>query len=161
MYFSVWDMFCGWSGWSFRTHVVAAGASGAFYELTPSPWQEYHPFSTLGRNHYDYHGLHAWRIGVNCLRQTEHEPMVRLFVVGETWSRKFNLPDPLWEKLHDEPHQSNRYFRVDSIYHADGHLIARHPSFLDQHRTAWLAASLQGQSGPEHVRLTVASQFTH
>ncbi|HIK95579.1 MAG TPA: hypothetical protein EYG03_26840, partial [Planctomycetes bacterium] len=28
MYFTVWDMFCGWSGWSYRTHVVAEGESG-------------------------------------------------------------------------------------------------------------------------------------
>ena len=161
MYFTVWDMFCGWSGWSFRTHVVAEGASGALYELTPTPWTAYRPFSTLGREHYDYHGHHASRIGVNCLRQTEHEPIVRMFVVEETWSKKFNLPDSLWSRIHEEPRRSHHYFNVNTIHHPDGQLMARHPSFLDRQRTTWLASSLQGRKGQEHVQMTVTSPFTN
>jgi hypothetical protein len=147
MYFTVWDMFCGWSGWSYRTHVIAEGESGQFYALTPTPWGEYHPYGNLGREHYDSFGRHAANIGVNCLNQTQHEPMKRLLVIEETWSKKFNLPDPLWHCIHEEPRRPNRYFHVNSVFEPDGRLISRHPSFHETHRASWLAASLRGQSG--------------
>ena len=161
MYFTVWDMFCGWSGWSFRTHVIAEGESGQFYDLTSTPWDEYHPYSDLGRHHYDSFGNHAGQIGMNCLRQTVHEPILQMFVVEETWSKKFNLPDRLWEQVHDEPRQSHHYFHINSVYHPDGTPLSRNPTFLEQHRTSWLAASLRGQTGPVPEQLAVATSFAN
>lgn len=153
MYFTVWDMFCGWSGWSFRTHLIAEGESGQFYQLTPTPWGAFQPYSDLGREHYDAFHNHAWKIGTNCLRQTQHEPMVRMILVEETWSKKFNLPDPLWSQLHEEPREPHHYFHVNATYRPDGTLISRHSTFHDRHRTAWLAASLQGHRGPQQSQI--------
>ena len=79
MYFVVWDMFCGWSAYASRTHVIAEGESGKFYRLTPTPWGEYHPYSDLGRQHYDPFSSHCQRIGTNVLRHTRHEPISRMW----------------------------------------------------------------------------------
>ena len=146
MYFTVWDMFCGWSGWSYRNHVIAEGESGQFYALTPTPWGEFHPYSNLGREHYDSFHSHARRIGANCLKQTDHEPMKCMYLVEETWSKKFNLPEPLWNQLHEDAPDPKHYFHVDAVYRPDGSLITMNSTFHDQHRAAWLSASLRGQS---------------
>ncbi len=146
MYFTVWDMFCGWSGWSFRTHVVAEGQSGQLYELTPTPWGEFHPYSDLSREHYDSFHNHAWRVGINCLKQTDHEPMTRMYLIEETWSKKYNLPDELWAQVDEEPRESRHYFHVDAVYQPDGTLVQQNSTFHDQHRASWLASSLRGHS---------------
>ena len=36
MYFVVWDMFCGWSAFDSRVHIVAEGESGKYYDLNTS-----------------------------------------------------------------------------------------------------------------------------
>ncbi len=159
MYFTVWDMFCGWSGWSYRTHVVAEAESGQFYELTPTPWGEYHAYGNLSREHYDNFANHAHRIGLNCLKQTAHEPMIRMHVIEETWSRKFNLPDPLWRQIHEELKQSNTYFSVNAVYQSDGKLLSLRPSFRERHQASWLAASLQGQKGRDRQQMLLGSTF--
>ena len=159
MYFTVWDMFCGWSGWSFRNHIIAEGESGRYYRLTPTPWGEYHPYSNLGREHYDSFRNYAFRIGHNTLKQTQHEPMVRMLLVEETWSKKFNLPSRLWYRLHDAPPDPHHYFHIAAVSSADGRIVRRNSSFHERHRAAWLAASLRGQSPPGHPRIDAVTAF--
>ena len=53
MYFLIWDMFCGWSSYEGRMHVISEGESGKFYELAPGPWGEFHPYGFIDRHHYD------------------------------------------------------------------------------------------------------------
>lgn len=161
MYFTVWDMFCGWSGWSFRNHVIAEGESGQFYALTPTPWGEFHPYSDLGREHYDTFHSHARRIGANCLKQTQHEPIKCMYLIEETWSKKFNLPEPLWAQLHEDPPNRQHYFHVDAVFEPDGSLIRMNSTFHDQHRAAWLAASLQGQSRQKQASFLTAPTFSN
>lgn len=145
MYFTVWDMFCGWSAWADRTHIVAEGESGRYYELT-TPWQEYHPFSDLGRQHYDPIGHFGGRIGAHRLRHTRHEPIRGIHLISESWSKKFNLPDSLWHALHDEPRRPTHYFRQTASFSPDGRLVAKKSAFLDRQRERWLAASIRGQT---------------
>lgn len=95
MYFVVWDMFCGWSTWEQRLHVIGEGESGTYYRLAPGPWGDYQPYSNLSRHHYDNFGNHSGRLAANCLKHTDHEPMRRVFVVEESWNKKFNLPPSL------------------------------------------------------------------
>ena len=161
MYFTVWDMFCGWSGWSFRGHVIAEGESGQYYRLTPTPWGEYHPYSDLGREHYDSFHNHSVRIGVNCLKQTEHEPILRVYLVEESWPKKFNLPDPLWSQIHEQPPEPYHYFHVDAVYSPEGTLVTRNGTLHDKHRAAWLAASLRGHEGPAEHRVRVTSPLSN
>jgi hypothetical protein len=101
MYYFVWDMFCGWSAYDSRMHIVAEGESQTFYRLTPAPWGEFQPFGSLGREHYDSFNGHGVNIGMNVLKHTQHEPMVRLFVIEESWAKKYNLPDAVWKTRYD------------------------------------------------------------
>ena len=97
MYFVVWDMFCGWGAYSNRTHLIAEGESGKYYELSPAPWGSLQPFGPTDRLHYDTSYHLTPKMVRNNLRNTEHEPIARVFVIEETWSKKFNLPDELWD----------------------------------------------------------------
>jgi len=131
MYFVVWDMFCGWSAYASRTHVIAEGESGKFYQLTPTPWGEYHPYSNLGRQHYDPFSSHCHRIGSNVLRQTNHEPINRMYVVQEAWAKKYNVPDAVWNRLYEEPKDKHSYYHVRGVYTPQGQAIELNDSWMN------------------------------
>lgn len=135
MYFIVWDMFCGWSSYESRNIIVGQGESGNFYQLAPPPWGEYHPYASLGRHHYDAFGNHAVDIARNTLAHTQHEPMVRLYVVEESWSKKFNLPEHLWNKRFDEPKDFHAYYHVRSIWTPEGAAIERNMAWISWQET--------------------------
>jgi len=130
MYFIVWDMYCGWSGYELRQHVIGEGESGRYYELAPGPWGSVKPYGDLDRRHHDHIGLHAVRLALNTLKQTDHEPMTRLFVVEEAWPRKYNLPDELWARRYTEPKDPKSYYQLRGVYTADGRLTKSGPSWL-------------------------------
>ncbi len=119
MYFIVWDMYCGWSAYECRVHIVAEGESGNLYELE-SPWGSFHPFGSIDRRHYDNNVVHCGHIGRNILAHTEHEPMERIFVIEESWSKKYNLSPELWSQFHDEPFEPVSYFRPRAWFSVDG-----------------------------------------
>lgn len=131
MYFVVWDMFCGWSAYASRTHVIAEGESGKFYRLTPTPWGEYHPYSDLGRQHYDSFSSHCQRIGTNVLRHTRHEPISRMYVVQEAWAKKYNVPDAVWDRLYEEPKDIHCYYHLRGVYTPQGQAIELNDSWIN------------------------------
>src|SRR5690606_11465110 len=67
---------------------------------------------------------------LNTLRQTDHEPMTRLFVVEEAWPRKYNLPDDLWARRYTEPKDPKSYYQLRGVYTPDGQLTKSGPSWL-------------------------------
>ncbi len=75
MYFIVWDMFCGWSAYEDRTHIIGQGESGRYYDLAPAPWGDYRPFGDIERHHYDPFATHAGNLAMNTLRYSDHEPI--------------------------------------------------------------------------------------
>lgn len=119
MYFIVWDMYCGWSAYETRLHIVAEGESGQLYELEP-PWGSFHPFGSIDRRNYDVNAMHLGNIGRNILNHTEHEPIDRIFVIEESWSKKYNLSPELWQQFYDEPFEPVTYFRRRALFNADG-----------------------------------------
>jgi hypothetical protein len=131
MYFIVWDMFCGWSAYDSRTHIIARGESQKYYELAPAPWGEIHPWGSLGRRHYDGFNTHTGRIALNTLRHAAHEPIERIFVIEECWAKRFNLPDAVWASRYDGPRDVTKYHRLRSELLADGTPVKR--------QSAWLA----------------------
>ncbi len=139
MYFVVWDMFCGWSGYESRLHIVGEGESGRFYQLAPGPWGDFHPFGDMSRHSYDPPALHAAAVGMSTLRNTEHEPMQRLYVVEEMWAKKFNLPDGLWAKRYVEPKVPYSYYHLRQILDADGRLVGQNAGWFDAQAQACLA----------------------
>lgn len=131
MYFIVWDMFCGWSAHSSEIHVIAEGESGDFYRLTPAPWGEFVPFATLERQHYDVNNLYAAKMGVNTLRHTAHEEMMRILVIEESWPKKFNLPQQVWDQNYAEAKDVYKYCRVRAEFEPDGTIVGRQNSWLE------------------------------
>ena len=88
MYFIVWDMYCGWSAFESRLHVIGEGVSGEYYELTPPPWSDFHPHGSIGRIHYDVQARFADDMAVTTLQNTTHEPIHRILVIQECWSEE-------------------------------------------------------------------------
>ncbi len=124
MYFIVWDMFCGWSAYSQRFHVIAEGESGEWYEAAPGPWGSFQPFGTLDRRHYDSFSAHLPNLAMNNLRHTAHEPITRVFVVEENWAKKYNMPEDVWQRQYGtvkpRDEQITRYHRVRRVHSGDG-----------------------------------------
>jgi len=132
MYFVIWDMFCGWSTFEARYHLIAEGESGTHYWLAPGPWGDFQPYGDIDRNHYDYHGNGLLRMAQNTLRHSEHEPIRRIISVEECWPKKYNLPDHLWAMRCAEPKDPISYFWVRNVYTADGQPLQGRPSYLTQ-----------------------------
>ena len=139
MYFVVWDMFCGWSGYESRLHIVGEGESGRFYQLAPGPWGDFQPFGDASRHNYDPFANHAGALALNTLRQTEHEPMQRLYVVEEMWAKKFNLPDHLWATRYVEPKVPYSYYHLRQILNSDGQMVGQNAGWFDYQAQTCLA----------------------
>lgn len=139
MYYLVWDMFCGWASYESRLQIIGEGESGRYYELAPGPWGEFRPFGNIGRRHYDTLGNHSPRLALNAIRQTSHEPIVRVFVVEECWAKKYNIPDELWSRWYDEPKDLETYHQVRHVYTPDGALVQSYPSWLSRQYALCLA----------------------
>ncbi|NQV23950.1 MAG: hypothetical protein HQ518_06235 [Rhodopirellula sp.] len=150
-YFVVWDMFCGWTAWESRTHILAEGESGEFYELAPGPWGSFSAYSeNVSRQHYDPFGEHMLRQAQNALAHTSHEPIRQILVVEESWSKKYNLPAHLAGRLTPRPAGKHSYVHIRDVFLPDGTPVER--------RDAWL--NLQSQAAlmdnPRLQQLTMA-----
>ena len=130
MYYIVWDMFCGWSAHTSRFHIVAEGESGKYYALTPAPWGEIHPYGSIGRRHYDIPARHLAQMGKTILDHTRHEDMTRIFVVEESWHKKYNLPDSVWQQLYDDPKDFKAYYHIRQAVTPDGLVLEANPGWL-------------------------------
>ncbi len=125
MYYLVWDMFCGWSGYETRTHIVAEGESGDYYLLNPAPWGEFRPYGPADRPDYDNFAVHAMPLAEYVLSRTEHEPMQRIYVIEENWSKRYNRPDYLWRREFEEEKRPRSYYHLRVAYDSDGTLLER------------------------------------
>ena len=139
MYFFVWDMFCGWSSHEIRYHVIGEGESGTCYELAPGPWKQFMPYGDLPRAHYDVLGNSHRKMALNALAQTDHEPIRRVIMVEEVWSKKFNMSDRSWYNRFDEPKDPLSYFWQRAEMTADGRVISAVPDYLSYLQTAKVA----------------------
>ena len=139
MYFVVWDMFCGWTAYDSRLHVVAQGESGEYYEAAPAPWGTMQPFGSMDRRQYDAGARHVPTMAMNVLRHTRHEPITRVFIVEECWAKKYNLPDELWNQQFDEPKDATSYYQVRHVMSADGTLLQTAPSWTSRQFSIALA----------------------
>jgi hypothetical protein len=139
MYFLVWDMFCGWSGYEGRLQLIGEGESGKFYELAPNPWSEFHPYGFIDRHHYDPNHTNGFVFANNCLKHTKHEPMVRILAIEEEYAKKFNLPDKQFEAYYGKPKQPHSYYQLRYIYSPTGELMQTQPN--------WFTAQVQMSLG--------------
>ncbi|QDU81646.1 hypothetical protein Pla110_33900 [Polystyrenella longa] len=132
MYFVVWDMFCGWSAYENRIHLVGEGESGTYYDLSSGPWGEFTPYSDIGRRHYDYNGLNLKNISENVLAHTSHEPMARIYVFEENWAKKYNMPDYIWSRLYDEPKEPRSYFAIRQVLDSNSQIALSNACWLSR-----------------------------
>lgn len=130
MYYFVWDMFCGWSAHEIRYHVVAEGESGTYYDVSKGPWSTFSPYGDLSRSQYDAAGNSIHKMAINTLRQTDHEPILRILIAEEVWPKKFNLPDYVWNLRFDEPKDPKSYFWLRNELTPDGKVITNRPTYL-------------------------------
>ena len=129
MYLVVWDMYCGWSAFESRYHVLGETYDGKHYEVLPAPWGEFHPYQGPSRRHYDTQVRFLPRMAELVLSHTEHEPVRRLIVVEEAWSKKYNLPDVLWARQHDDRKDKHSYFHVRAVVSRDSDAEMRYPDW--------------------------------
>ncbi len=134
MYFLVWDMFCGWSGYEGRMEVIGEGESGKFYELAPGPWGEFHPYGFIARQHYDPEFMNGECLGKNTLKHTTHEPMVRIFVVEEEFPKKLNMPDALYEAYYNKPKVPHCYYHTRFVFTPTGEVLSAQPVWFRYQR---------------------------
>jgi hypothetical protein len=130
MYFLIWDMFCGWSSYEGRMHVIGEGESGKFYELAPGPWGEFHPYGFIDRHHYDPNQTNGYIFAKNCLKHTKHEPMVRVFAIEEEFPKKFNIPDAQYEAYYGKPKELHPYYQMRFIMTPDGEVMSQQPTWF-------------------------------
>lgn len=126
MYYIIWDMYCGWSGYEYRQHLVAQGVSGQQYELTPAPWGEFVPFGSTVRHNYDGSAVFTDTLASHILDHTEHEEIAHVWLIEEAWSKKYNLPDSVYEARYEEPKQKRSYYRTRLALAPDGKIIDRY-----------------------------------
>lgn len=124
-YFLVWDMYCGWSSFETRGLLVAEGESGQLYNAAP-PWKELSPFGSAKRHDYDTYGIFSGQVAANTLKHTQHEPIVRIMLVEQLWSKKYNLPDHLWEQRFDTPRTPRNYYYIRTVFDSTGAPTTRH-----------------------------------
>lgn len=138
-YFVIWDMFCGWTAWEQRSHVLAEGESGQFYEVAPGPWGSFSAYSeNVSRQHYDPFAEHMLRQAQNTLAKTSHEPIRRILVVEESWAKKYNLPDHLAAKLTPVPTEKKSYIHVRDVFLPDGTPLEQRGAWLSMQSRAAL-----------------------
>ncbi len=127
-YYFVWDMFCGWQAYDNRTHLIAEGVSGQFYDVRP-PWGEFHPFGNVPRVHYDVTNNLVPKHIRNVLRNSDHEPIGRVYVIQEIWPKQFNLPGQLWSRYYEEPQDKMSYFNLRAICSDRGNVLNSYPDW--------------------------------
>lgn len=130
MYLVVWDMYCGWSAFESRMHVIGETYDGRHYQILPAPWGEFHPYQGPSRRHYDVQARFIPRMADLVLKHTDHDDIRQVIVVEEAWSKKFNLPDHLWPLRHPEPKERHSYFHVRAVVSSDTEAVTRAPEFI-------------------------------
>ena len=139
MYFLVWDMYGGWCAFETRQHVIGEGVSGEYYEILPPPWEAFQPYDGMDRQHYDPKLHYVPQMAAHVLEHTQHEPIRRIIVVEEAWCKKYNLPDELWSRRHDDPKEPTSYFHVRAVAEADGTVVQRSLQWSQRLATRCLA----------------------
>lgn len=132
-YFVVWDMFCGWTAWDKRTHIIAEDASGDFYEVR-APWGEFEPFGHVARVQYDNTRHLTPKHIDNVLQHSLHEEIAKVFVIEEVWPKQYNLPPKLFAYHFDRPHDKQSYFHLRAVCDDHGFPITVNPDWYDQQR---------------------------
>ena len=131
MYFVIWDMFCGWSAYSTRSHIIAEGESGKYYELSPGPWGEFRPYGPLDRIQYDTFSRGVSPAAKLALKYTDHEPITRILVIEESWSKRYNLNEEAWQVRYEgQPRDVQKYYHLRGVLDSEGEFLFYRQNWL-------------------------------
>jgi hypothetical protein len=131
VYFLTFDMYGGWSGYDCKMQVIGEGQSGRFYVLSPGPWGEFKPYSSaLSRQCYDQMFEYGNFLMRPALAHTEHEPILRVFVVEQEYPKKFNLSDAQYEAYYLKPKPQRIYSHTRMVMSPDGEILTQSPTWL-------------------------------
>ncbi len=132
LYFLTFDMYGGWSGYDCKMQVIGEGESGRYYQLSPGPWGEFHPYSDrLSRQCYDQMFEYGRLLARPGLIHTQHEPILRIFAIEQEYPKKFNLPDAQYEAYYLKPKPDRIYSHTRMILSADGgQILTGAPTWL-------------------------------
>ena len=135
-YFVVWDMFCNWNGYEARVRYIGEGESGQHYDLAiDSLGPSLH--GSIARDHYDFDGRYVPKLAAVAAMRTDHEPLSRIYVVEENWSKQFNRSPTAYQRLHARPYERVVHRNVRCVVDTSGHVLeARRPWFAMQHTQA-------------------------
>jgi hypothetical protein len=131
MYFLTFDMYGGWSGYDAKMQVIGEGQSGRFYVLSPGPWGEFDPYSSrLSRQCYDQGFEYGNILMRPALAHTQHEPILRVFVVEQEYPKKFNLSDAQFEAYYLKPKPQRIYSHTRMVLSPQGEMLAQSQTWL-------------------------------
>jgi hypothetical protein len=129
-YYFVWDMFCGWSAYDNRTHIVAEDVDGNYYSVR-EPWGAFLPFGNVERVNYDVSNNLTPRHIRHVLEHSSHPPIDRVYVVQEIWPKQFNVPDHLWSYQFHEPKDMVSTYSLRAICNAVGTPLETYPDWFN------------------------------
>jgi hypothetical protein len=131
MYFLTFNMYGGWSGYDAKMQVLGEGESGKFYVLSPGPWGEFRPYScNLSRQCYDQVFEYGRILARPGLKHTQHEPILRMFVVEQEYPKKFNLPDAQYAAYYGKPNPHRIYSHTRMVMNAEGEILSQNAPWL-------------------------------
>jgi hypothetical protein len=131
LYFLTFDMYGGWSGYDCRMQIIGEGESGRFYVLSPGPWGEFKPYScNLSRQCYDQAFEYGAILARPGLRHTQHEPILRVFVVEQEYPKKFNLSDAQYQAYYGKPKPQRIYSHTRMVLTPEGEILTQSPTWL-------------------------------
>ena len=130
-YFVVWDMFCHWNGYESRVRYVGEGVSGQRYELQADALGPY-LHGPIARDHYDFFHQHGATLARSVADRTAHEPLTRVFLIEEHWSKQTNLSPTLYEQTHGQPWHRTVHRQVREVISIETDRV--------ESRESWLAA---------------------
>ncbi|MEZ6062662.1 MAG: hypothetical protein R3C19_20145 [Planctomycetaceae bacterium] len=158
-YYVVWDMFCGWSAYDDRTHIIAQGASGQYYRVT-EPWGAFQPFGHTDRIHYDVNNALLPKQIANILKYTAHEPIDRVIVTEEIWPKQYNMPPRLWDHYYQQPPDRVPYYHVRAVFTETGQQISAFPNWMTQQALNSVADNPRLRNEIQQAQSTYSTLFT-
>jgi hypothetical protein len=130
-YFLTFDMYGGWSGYDCKMQIIGEGESGRFYVLSPGPWGPFNPYSErLSRQCYDQIFEYGHRLARPGLAHTQHEPILRIFVVEQEYPKKFNLSNAQYQAYFLKPKPDRIYSHLRMVLSPDGEMLQQSPTWL-------------------------------
>jgi len=134
MYYIVWDMFVAGLRIPFAPISLVKESAENIMSYRRVPGAIISLTAIVGRRHYDTTGGAWLKMAMNTLDKTDHEPMLRILCIEETWCKKYNLPDSVWDQRYEEPKDFQNYYRLRRVITPEGLIVQNYVPWLTRQR---------------------------